>query len=341
MFSKSNKIFLTGATGFVGSYILRKLLLEGFTNIICLKRETSTSEMTEDTNSVQWVTGDILDVCFLDDITKGVDIIIHAAALVTFDPKSFKKMITTAMEGTANLVNVALDNRISKFIHISSVAAIGRKKQEDTISEKNIFSKSQYDTTYGLSKFLAEQEVWRGHAEGLNTTILNPSMVLGVGKWDDSSVQIFKRLYNGSYYYPTGMTGWVDVRDVAKVVCMCITEKFNGERYVISAENLTYKHVFETIAKHLDKKPPEKALSQRLSSILWRIEALRSWIMNKKPIITKETVKSMSVHSKYINEKSIQNFNIEYIPIEKTIEECCHIFLESIQKGEKHGILPH
>jgi dihydroflavonol-4-reductase len=339
MFAKSSKILITGATGFVGSYVLRKLTAEGYSNIICTRRVGSSLELTTGIEGIEWVDGDIMDVCFLDDITKNIDIIIHAAAIVTFDPRSFKKMISTAMEGTANLVNVALDNHVSKFVHISSIAAIGRRRKEERISEINIFSKSQYDTTYGLSKFLAEQEVWRGHAEGLNTTILNPSMILGAGRWQDSSLQIFRKVYEGMRYYPSGLTGWVDVRDVADAVLKSLTTDFNGQRYIISAENHSYQSVFEKIANVLQVNPPASALKPRMSQIVWRLEALRSWILNKKPVITKETVESMSAHSEYSNKKSIEDLKLFYIPFEKTIEESCKVFLATYPNGLKSGIL--
>jgi dihydroflavonol-4-reductase len=339
MFPTSSKILITGATGFLGSYILRKLSSEGYKNIVCIKRPDSSLEMSIGITDVEWATGDIMDIGFLDEITKGVDIIIHAAAIVTFDPRSFKKMITTAMEGTANLVNAALCNGVSKFVHISSVAALGRRRKEETISEKNIFSKSKYDTTYGLSKFLAEQEVWRGHAEGLNTTILNPSMVLGAGKWHDSSVQIFKRVNDGLKYFPSGMTGWVDVRDVATVVFQSMTSQYNGERYIISSGNHTYQSIFEKIANHLHVHAPKQSLSSRMGNLLWRLESVRSWLLSQKPVITRETVVSMSAKSQYVNEKSVQELNLRYTTIEKTIEDTCEAFLSSYPKGIKSGIL--
>jgi dihydroflavonol-4-reductase len=339
MFPTSSKILITGATGFLGSYILRKLSSEGYNNIVCIKRPDSSMEMTSGIADVDWVTGDIMDICFLDEIINGVDIIIHAAAIVTFDPGNFKKMITTAMDGTSNLVNAALDNQVSKFIHISSVAALGRRRKEETITENNIFSKSQYDTTYGLSKFLAEQEVWRGHAEGLNTTILNPSMVLGAGKWHDSSAQIYNRVYDGLKYYPTGSTGWVDVRDVATAVFQCLTSQYNGERYIISSENHTYQSIFEKIANRLHVYAPKQALRSRMGNLLWRLESIRSWLLHQKPVITRETVVSMSAESYYVNEKSVQELNLQYTTIEKTIEDSCKVFLSSYPNGKKSGIL--
>ncbi len=338
MLSKTSKIFITGSTGFLGSYIVRKLVLEGYTDIICLKRESSETTLIDDISErVQWVTGDILDIPLMDRMMTGVDCIIHAAAIVSHTANK-KIMLQTAMDGTANLVNVAISGGVKKFIHISSVAAIGRGKAVEHINEKQIFSHSKYDTTYGLAKFLAEQEVWRGHAEGLNVTILNPSMILGPGKWDKSSTQIFKRVYKGMKFYPKGITGWVDVRDVAKVTLKCLVEDFNGERFIISAENQKYRNVFERISIQLGVKPPSKLLSLNYAGILWRLEAIRSFFTGNKPLITKETVYSTSVFSTYDNTKSITYLNFQYMPLEKTITESCRIFLETYPKGKNYAI---
>lgn len=334
MLSKSSKIFVTGSTGFLGSYIVRKLISDGYIDIICLKRESSETELVDDiAERVQWVTGDILDIPLMEKLLEGVDCIIHAAAIVSHTANK-KKMLQTAMDGTANLVNIALSGNVKKFIHISSIAAIGRGKPVEHITEKQIFSHSKYDTTYGLAKFLAEQEVWRGHAEGLNVTILNPSMILGPGKWNKSSTQIFKRLYHGMKYYPDGTTGWVDVRDVAEVTLRCLDEDFNGERFIISAENLRYQNIFERISIKLGVNPPEKLLSQNFARLLWRLEAIISYFTGDKPTITKETILSTSVLSTYDNTKSINYLNFQYTPLEITITESCQIFLKTYPNGK-------
>jgi dihydroflavonol-4-reductase len=338
MLSKTSKIFVTGSTGFLGNYIVRKLLSDGYSDIICLKRESSETALINDiAGKVQWVTGDILDIPLMDRVLSGVDCIIHAAAIVSHTA-SKKKMLQTAMDGTANLVNMALSAGVKKFIHISSVSAIGRAKPVEHINEKQIFSHSKYDTTYGLAKFLAEQEVWRGHAEGLNVTILNPSMILGPGDWNKSSTQIFKRLYRGMKFYPEGITGWVDVRDVAEVTLKCLVEDFNGERFIISAENQKYKNVFERISAQLGVKAPSKLLTQNFAGILWRFEAIKSFFTGHKPAITKETVCSTSVLSTYDNSKSIKHLNIQYTPLEKTIAESCRLFLETYPNGKNYAI---
>lgn len=332
-------IFVTGSNGFIGSYIVKALLECGYRNITCLVRIGSSLDLLNDVKSeLNLIEGDILDIPFLEEALQHTDIIIHAAATVTFSVKNRKKLLSESIAGTGNLVNVALDKGIKKFIHISSVAALGRKKMKEQIDEKTIFSHSQFDTTYGLSKFLAEQEVWRGYAEGLNTLILNPSMVLGAGHWGKSSVKIFNKIYRGLSYYPTGSTGWVDVRDVSRAVILCITTQLSGERIIISGENLPYKKVMDTIADQLNVHRPKKKLSGWRATLLWRFEALKSLFFRSQALITKETVLSTSTNSMYANNKSIELLGMTYRPIEKTIQDCTELFKHSIEKGQTFSV---
>jgi len=340
-FSKNSKIFITGANGFLGRYIIRQLLHDGYNDIVGLYRLPKDNIQPAHLNPViQWREGNILDIPFLTSVLEGIDIIIHTAADVHFDLKARSKQLQTAIDGTANIVNIALEKSIKKIIHISSVAAMGRRRESETISEKHIFSHSKYDTSYALSKFLAEQEVWRGHAEGLNTTILNPSKILGAGEWEKSSPQIFKNVYLGQKFYPVGCTGWVDVRDVANAVSKCLETDFNGERFIISAENISYQKVLDTVATKLSVKRPLSPISNKYAPILWRIEALKSFFLGKKPIMTKETILSTSAKSEYDAQKSVEILGMAYRSIENTIQACCVEFLATYQNKEKLVELP-
>ncbi len=330
MISKKDKIFVTGATGFVGSYIVRALLAHEYENITCLARNIVVHPFLSDIHHrVSWIQGDILDLPLMMDILKNIDVVIHAAAVVTFNTKNKNHILDTAISGTANLVNVCLDTSLKKFIHISSIAAIGRKKPHENITEKSVFSHSEYDTTYGLSKFLAEQEVWRGHAEGLPITILNPSFILGAGIWDKSSLKLFKRIDQNPNFYPLGTNGIVDVRDVAQATILAMNPNINGERFIISSENWTYKDIIGKIADKLERKKPHYGLTPLLGSIVWRFYWIKSLFTNETPIVTRETIKSMSVHSIYDNSKSISQLGLTYRDMEESITECADLYLES------------
>lgn len=341
MINMDSRILVTGASGFIGTYILRSLIKAGYTQLVCLSRkEKQDTSFNQENVSIQWVQGDVTDILFLEQCLEHIDCIIHCAAQVSFDTRQKRTLIRTATEGTANLVNIAMDKNVKYFLHVSSVAALGRKNPDEIITEKSIFSHSMYDTTYGLSKFLAEQEVWRAHAEGLRIAILNPSMVLGSGNWHQSSPQIFKKTFMGLSYYPIGSTGWVDVRDVADAVLRTLNVQPNGERFIISSQNITYQQIFEQIANNLGVKAPNHPLQTRFGAWKWRIESFRSYFLSKESQLTKETYQSTSVNSVYQNDKSKDMLGMSYRPVEETISHSCQLFLESFSERRQANLLP-
>lgn len=130
-------------------------------------------------------------------------------------------------------------------------------------------------------------------------------------------------------FYPEGSNGWVDVRDVAQAVLLSLKGNFDGQRYIISAENAPYKTIFEKIAKQLKVKAPKHALSPFIGNVIQKVETLRSFVTQKPPLLTKETLKSTSVTSVYDNSKSRLQLGLQYRPIDITIQESCQTFLES------------
>lgn len=336
-----SRIYVTGATGFLGSYIVRRLIKSGYRRIVCLKRANSDMSLVSDfTHDVEWISGDILDPIFIEDSVKNIDVIINAASNVSFDSGNRKTLIKNASNAGANIVNSAMWAGVSKMIHISSVGSIGRRKKKELIGENIYFSHSEYDTTYGLQKFIEEQEVWRGHAEGLNVSVLCPSMILGAGDWHRSTPQLFNKIYNGQKFYPTGTNGWVDVRDVAEAVLCCLERDYNGERFIISAENVSYKDVFEKIAKALRVEKPYIKINSISGKIFKATDAVRSFFTRSPRLFTSETYKSTSVDSRYKNDKSVGVLGLEYRSIDDTINETAVLYKKSHDNGEESAILP-
>lgn len=338
MTSPARKILITGANGFVGSYIARKLSgAEGY-QITCLVRDHADLTLISDLlPRVNVIRGDIRDVSLMYDTVKSMDCIIHAAAEVSFSAGR-KSLISSAMDGTANLVNAALEAGTSKFVHISSVAAIGRRKPEERISEKEIFTHSKYDTDYGLAKFLAEQEVWRGNAEGLNTTILNPSMIIGAGMWEKTSLRVFAEIFQGLGYYPAGVNGWVDVRDVAEAAVRAMDPALNSKRFIISSENYSYREVFGWIAEGLGVKKPSSAIKQGLFLLVLMVDRIKSIIKGRKPLLSLASLRSTSASSYFENDRSRSELGVDYIPVQESVSQACRMFLDTFPKGKKYAI---
>ena len=328
--NKSDKILLTGGTGFLGSYVLKQLINAGYTNIHAIKRSTSKMDLVEDVQDrVSWSECDILDIASLEDLVRNMDCIVHAAAFVSMDPRDHKRMHQVNGEGTANLVNLALDHKIKKFVHVSSIAALGRKENNVLMDEEIRWEESPSNSQYGVSKYNAEMEVWRGASEGLNICILNPSLILGAGFWKDGTPAIFTRVDEGVAFFPTGTTGVVDVRDVADACEKALSGEMVNERYIISAENVSYKDLIQNIAKALGAKVPKKPLPEFLKNVSWRGEKIRAFLFRKKPLITKETIVTTSHFSRYDNQKSIDQLKMKYRSLDSTINETATAYTNS------------
>ena len=298
-----SKVFITGATGLVGSYITKKFLEKGYT-IKALKREKSdTSFLGELANKVQWIEGDILDLEQLKVSIEDDDIVVHSAAWVSFRSKDRKAMMQTNVEGTANLVNVCLDKKIKKFVHISSIASLGRKKGVIEIDEESKWEDSDYNTHYAESKYLAELEVWRAINETLPAVILNPSLVFGIGDWSRTSLQLFKYASEENFFFPIGSCNYVDARDIAQAAVLIAESPIVGERFILSGGNILYKDLFTKMAKLMNKKAPKIPVKPFFAEIAWRLNALWAMFTLSTPTITKETARNASRHFVYKNEK--------------------------------------
>jgi dihydroflavonol-4-reductase len=346
----SDSILITGATGFVGSYLTRFLVKMGYTRIVAMKRATSRMEMVaEVVDKVQWVEGDVLDVPFLDKILRGYKIthIFHCAAVVSFNPRNREEMYDINVNGTANLVNAALESGVEKFIHVSSIAAIGRVKNEVQVSETNKWQRSPLNSHYAISKYLGEQEVWRGIAEGLNAAIVNPSVILGSQFWGSGTGKLFEQVWKGLRFYTEGVTGYVDVRDVVRFMVLLMNSEIenlpdglSGKRFLLNGENLPYKILFEHIADVLGKKHATIRVTPFLREVAWRVEWLKSKITGISPLITKETAQTSGTTFYFNNEKSLKSFpTFHYTPIEQTINETGEQFLVCQKSGEKCAYL--
>lgn len=258
----------------------------------------------------------------------------HCAGAVSFDPADRQRLYKVNVEGTANIVNIALDEGVEKFVHMSSIAALGRTEKEKNKSENSDWEDSPLNSHYAISKFKGEAEVWRGIEEGLNAVIVNPSVILGPGYWKDGSAALFFTVWKGLSMYPAGGSGFVDVNDVVNAMIRLMNSDIQAERFVLNGENLSWQEVFTSIAQTLGKTPPRKKFSPFLGQVAWRVEWLRSRITGYRPLITRETVISSAHRFYYDNSKLLKAFpDFKYTPIADTIKRTGEIFLRTRDEG--------
>lgn len=327
-----NTVLVTGGTGFIGAYIIKALVEKGYP-VRAIRRSNKLPFFIspEILNKVEWVTGDVLDVIALNEAMNGVDAVIHSAALVSFLKSERRQMYNTNVDGTANIVNLALDNGVKKLVHISSISALGRTSAGEHVNEEKKWAISKLNSHYGISKYKAEMEVWRGMGEGLNAVIINPSTVLGFGNWHDSSCAIFKNMYKGFPWFTTGVNGFVDVEDVAKLAVLLMESNITEERFIINHENWEFRKLFNFMADGFGQKHPSWQATPFLSGIAWRLEKIKSALKGTKPLLTKETALIALSRTYWENDKILKAMpGFSFKPLESCITKACKNYVDAV-----------
>lgn len=326
----TKKILVTGGTGFLGSYILKELLNKGYA-VRALRRGNTRPAHAD--QRIEWVEGDILDVVSLEDAMEGIDIIIHAAAMVSFVKKDRAAMYQVNVDGTANVVNIALEKNISRLVYISSVAALGRTAHGGQVDEGKKWEESRVNTHYAISKFRAELQVWRGISEGLDAVILNPSTILGYGDWHSGSCAIFRQVYEGFSWYTPGINGFVGVEDVARATVLLMESEISAERFIVNGETWPFRKLQDCIAAHFGKKGPVRKTTPFILGLAWRIEKVKSLVTGKKPLLTRESARVAQSQTWFSNEKIRKALpGFAFTPLEEVIAEACRLYAATEKK---------
>ena len=332
--------FITGTTGLLGSHLALHLLKQG-EEVYALKRPQSNLNSIQEIfsfykakelfNKIQWLEGDIMDLFLMDEIIKDNKEVYHTAAFVSFNKKDHQKILDININGTHNIIEACIKNN-ARLVYTSSIASLGRGIINKKTTETDYRDSSYKSSVYSMSKFIAEQEVWRGIAEGLNAVIINPSVILGPGDWTKSSTQLFKTVHQGLRFYTQGSNGYVDVRDVAEIMFRLMHSDIRYERFVLSSENVSYKDLFEMMAKSLQVKAPDILASKWVSEIAWRLLAIWSMFSGKSPLITKETSDSANSYYQYSSQKIKAQLGYTFIPIMDSINNAAKAYLLSNSK---------
>jgi nucleoside-diphosphate-sugar epimerase len=323
-------ILVTGGTGFLGAYIIRALVEKGYP-VRAIRRSDRLPPYIPPAifEKVEWLPGDILDPTGLEEAMEGVGAVIHSAAIVSFSGRDRSALYRTNIEGTANVVNMAIAQNVPRFVHISSVASLGRTAKGEKVTEEKKWEDSKLNTNYAISKFHGELEVWRGIGEGLPAVILNPSTLLGYGDWTTGSPAIFRNAYNEFPWYSNGINGFVDVADVARAAVALMETTITGERYILNGDNWSFRQLFNTIATEFGKRQPTREATPTLSAIAWRLEKFKSFFTGSRPLLTKESAKVAQSKTLFDNTKILQQLpGFTFTPLEQTIRAACKAYAE-------------
>lgn len=326
-------VLITGASGFLGRHLVRYLSAKGV-RLRALYHSHPPRHDIDHLPGVEWMQCDLLDVYAVQEAMAGITDIYHCAAIVTFDPRRRKEMLHFNPESTANIVNEALQQQVRKMVYVSSIAALGRTgEQTKEVTEEEEWGESRYNSAYGISKYLAEMEVWRGIGEGLNAVIINPGIIIGEGSGHDISSRLMKMVYREFPFYSKGVTSWVGAEDVVRIVTGLMDSDIEGERFIVSNANLPFREVLAKMATALNKRPARYYATSWMTSLAWRLSMLRSNIIGDSPLITRETVNNANSVCLYNNNKLLTMLTgFTYTPLERSIEAMARSFLYNNKK---------
>ncbi len=341
-------ILVTGGTGLVGSHLLAELV-KGKDKIRAIHRKSSDlnaikhvfkyyyNDFEQKFNQIEWIEADLIDVPSLEKAFKNIDFVYHCGAIVSFNKKDYQAMRKTNIEGTANIVNLAIAYNIKKIGYVSSIATIEKNSNPNKlITEENEWNKETNNYGYAITKYGAEMEIWRGTQEGLDVFIVNPGVILGSGFWQNGTGELFSKAFEQFPFYTEGITGFVSVTDVVKAMTQLMQSKIINERFILVSENWSFKQLFFAMADAFNKKRPSIKVGKALSNIAWRVEAIKSFITKKPPMITKHSASASLSKYTYDNTKIKKALRFEFEPLKETITKVCADFIQD-KKENKTG----
>ncbi|PIP54364.1 MAG: hypothetical protein COX07_05760 [Bacteroidetes bacterium CG23_combo_of_CG06-09_8_20_14_all_32_9] len=330
-------IFVTGGTGFLGAHLLARLAGEGM-SVRALKRKSSSTEKLQKIfskygcsdfyNKIEWIEGDILEYGLLLESLQGVSHVIHAAAIVSFNKKDFNTVVKGNVKGTSNLIDAALSNNVQRLCYVSSIAALGVNENGNLIDENSKWCNVKGNSAYSIAKYYSELQVWRGYYEGLPCVVVNPAVILGAGNWRTDISSLFAKVSKGLNHYSGGSSGFVDVTDVAEIIIqLTLHSEVNGERFIISAENISYCNLLGMIAKALGKEPPTKEISEAMLKFESKLSSFGSFFSKNKSMLSSDLVRIATAKRHYSNKKICNLLSYHFKPVQETINEMAKEFL--------------
>ncbi|WP_332022972.1 NAD-dependent epimerase/dehydratase family protein [Kaistella sp.] len=321
-------VLVTGATGILGRVIVLELLKRGKIVRAAKRRSSNLEEVrhsfqfyTENPddyfNKIEWMNVDFEDIHSLQTAMIGIDEVYHCAATVSFHPADQRRMYHTNIEGTRNLLYACEGSQVKKFCFVSSIAVLDGVNEKDETDENSDYNQKLDHSAYAVSKHFSEMEVWRAAAEGLNTVIVKPGIIIGSGNWTQSSGLLFQNLARP--YTFSGGASYVDVRDVAKASIELMDNNVFNERFILISENKRYAEVASYVRKKMGLSAP-KIIPSALLTVGRVLNFVFGWLFSPLRMVDKVNTESVTSMNNVSNDKIVKTLGFKFIPVNESID---------------------
>jgi nucleoside-diphosphate-sugar epimerase len=311
--------FITGATGFLGINLTQELINTGEYQVICFHRKNSKVTDLEKL-PVILKEGSLLDIESIQKaMPNNVDVVFHCAANINMWRKRNAEQTRDNVEGTRNIVSVALEKNAKRFIHTSSLAAYG--VHHERVNELTPSNAEHSWINYIRTKYLAEQEVRRGIFNGLSASFINPCHILGPHDERGWATLIQLALADKLTAVPTGKGSFCHVKEVAKAHIAAITKAAIGENYLLGGADASFHEVINELANISNKKIKVRALPKWTLNLYAYLIGLATTLTGKSPEVTPEIVETFYTNTLCDSSKAEQILGYKPVPIKTMITD--------------------
>lgn len=318
------RIFVTGATGYIGNHLALRLAEEG--NIVhALSRSAQKNYLLSHPN-IKIFEGDITDILSLEKAMQGCEQVYHLAAFARVWAKDPKVFYQLNVEATKHVLDVAKSNGVSKIVFTSTAGVLGPSgnrpvKEEDARIGEVM---NDYEETKTEAEALCRRYV-KDH--GMHIVIVNPPRVYGPGVESESNAvsKLIKLYLKGRWRIMPGdgkRTGsYVHVKDVVNGHILAMQKGRSGERYILGGENASYNQFFQTLAKVTGKKVRLFNLPIPLMMLACNVMMIRTKLTGMPPLLTPTWVKKYFYDWSLSSEKAQRELNYTFIPLEEGLRQ--------------------
>ncbi len=314
------KVLVTGATGFLGSWLTRRLLDEGFEVRVLARSKGKLEELSD--LKLEVAEGDVTNFDSLDQACRGVSGVFHLAGLIAYSRAQRSAMELVNVQGTKNMIRAIEKNGQPRMLHLSSVTAVGAGfKKTEILNEASPYNVGHLKLGYFETKHDAEIAVFDAVRSGrLDAVAINPSTIYGPGDAKKGSRSAQLKVARGKFpFYPPGGVNVVHVEDVVALCIKAFRTGVTGERTIACGENLTIEDTFIRIANLAGVKPPSIPLPRAALFTLGKIGDALEAIGSKGPINTENAWTSVLYHW-FNHEKATRDFGFKPRPAQEALE---------------------
>ncbi len=320
------RILITGAHGFLGRHLVQ-LLAEDLGHPYMKLMDLSCGDVPPCAGHFENVIGhDIRDYDAISSDFEGMDCVVHLAGIVSFSVKDKALLQSVNVDGTRNVLRAAAKHRVRRVLHVSSVAALGYGDDPDKAVDEDFQFDWRIATArrkyYMLTKHLADEEVSRSRAQGMDVATVYPGLMFGPGDVTNSA-RLINAVRNGRIpFNMPGGTNIVDVRDVARGIAGILQNRPPGSHYLLSGYNLTFRDINATIARLSGVRHPRITMPRFLNPILFNLLLVIERCKKDKLALTADNLDSAFKFRYFDNSRALKHLGWRpQIPFEQTIAD--------------------